>query len=179
MKFVEGSISLLDEIMDYTISFAPNTFVLTPTLVLFGVHNTSNQADKYHITGTVTAKSKDSFDLSLSTPPNSNNYTLVWFAGGPDAVFAAQQGRRVGDLELFTGGIDDIDTLLILGRQTPTSPVSMMRLGKEKLFNLTGQWVATPSSEYATGSLGQRAYDDDYYYIHNGVKWLRFDIAPW
>lgn len=189
MKFVEGNIRLVSGLTEYTVVFSPGTFVLTPTLVLFGIHNTSSSpTTKFHIMGTVTAKSVNSFDVSLNAAPNSNDYLLVWFAGGPDAVFGVQSGKRVGDLELFKGDLYNVDSLLILGRQTPSSPISMLRMLPENLeptfqaimtSKLDSQWVAAPETETSPGSRGQLASNSTNLFIYADSKWLKLNTVPW
>jgi hypothetical protein len=40
-------------------------------------------------------------------------------------------------------------------------------------------YVSTPSSSTSEGAHGQWSYDDDFLYIHNGIKWKRIPMSNW
>lgn len=169
--FAQGLENLSIGTTSYTVSLGA-TFAAAPDVVLVTVRNASSDDPISHINASVLGSTTTQFTVELDAAPESDNYQLAWIAGNADIVFQAVttlSGVRASQLGHIGRKLKKTDFVIGVA-DNKTVRVLISRFAE--LF--MGKRTTPPSAPTAAGTAGELSWDNDYLYLHTGVKWLRF-----
>lgn len=167
--FLQGSQALVSG-ADSAVVMFPRPFSAVPLAVYAWIENLVDDP-VLEIDAQVADRTETGFSVVLDVAPDSNNYTLMWFAGDAEVLFqATSPGRTVTNHPLYSGALGDNDFVL-LTLTTPT--VRTVRLRMSTLRAMFPNLVAVPASPTSPGLAGQIAFSSSHIYTHDGVLWGR------
>lgn len=173
--FQDGFIALNSSNQDYNVTFDV-AFDAPPDVVVCQVNNVSADGTKLQINATVTSVSTTGFSVHLDALPNTNNYTMAWFATYGSVAFEviSQSVVRVTKLPGDNTRPAAADLVPIV-RMSPIPYSTTIQW--EHFAGLFMQYQATPpTAPTDPGEVGWFSIDANYLYLYVSTAWTRVPL---